>query len=275
VIETPEETFRAQLQACVLGAAAAFTASVRPIFGALPDGRPEHVGSCILLNIDGRRVLSTAAHIAEQLRERKLFVGGPTETSPVPIGAGKWKATLAPGGSRRSDHYDCAFWQVPDAALPRMGAVEFLGSSHLSASRIAAVGRWHTALGYPVSRNKDSIDHAARSIINRRSIYTARVVELPQLAAKLGTSGGDHLFLPFEKYSHDTEGKRVNSFKPVGLSGGALLDLGDFTSPPILARDPGSSARLSGMLIEHHRHHNALVAVKIGPVVEGIRNSLS
>jgi hypothetical protein len=144
----------------------------------------------------------------------------------------------------------------------------------LSQYRIAAVGRWHTALGYPVSRNKDSIDHVARSIINRRSIYTARVVELRQLASKLEISGADHLFLAFERYSHDTEGKRVNSFKPVGLSGGALLDLGDFTSPTVLTRDPGSSARLSGMLIEHHRHHNALVAVKIHPVVEGIRRAL-
>jgi hypothetical protein len=82
------------------------------------------------------------------------------------------------------------------------------------------------------------------------------------------------LFLRYEKYSYNTMAQRVNSISPVGFSGGALLDLGDFTSPTVLASEPPSTARLSGMLVEYHRHHHALVAVKIGPIVEGTRRAL-
>lgn len=97
---------------------------------------------------------------------------------------------------------------------------------------------------------------------------------MPQLAAKLGVTGAEHLFLRYEKYSYNTMGQRVNSISPVGFSGGALLDLGDFTSPTALASEPPSTARLSGMLVEYHRHHHALVAVKIGPIIEAIRRAL-
>ena len=260
-----EEAFQAELRNRAPRAADDFAAAVRPIFGAdRPDGLPEHVGCCILLSVDGRRILSTAAHLAEQLSERELFVGGPTGTSPVPI-AGKWKATIPPGGNRHADHYDCAFWQVPDDAVESLGPVEFLESDRLALKRVDAVGSPHTAIGYPVKRNEGAIDHAARTIVNRRSIYTAAVIKAPRLAAKLGVTGADHLFLSFGKHAFDVDGKRFSSFKPTGMSGGALLDLG-FTSSAA-----PTQARLSGMLIEYHRSHNALVAVKIGPIIEGIR----
>ena len=56
------------------------------------------------------------------------------------------------------------------------------------------------------------------------------------------------------------------------VSGGALLDLGEFTSPNSCARDPNRSALLSGMVIEYYRDHRALVAVRIGTIVNGIRS---
>ena len=97
---------------------------------------------------------------------------------------------------------------------------------------------------------------------------------MPKLAKKLGVTGEDHLFLRYNKYSLDTSGRKMDSINPEGFSGGALLDLGDFSSPTILIRTPGASARLSGMLIERHRHHNAIVAVKIGLIVQAIRDAL-
>jgi len=45
--------------------ASRFEARERPIFGGrLSDDHPGHVGSCILLNVNGRRIVLTAAHIA-------------------------------------------------------------------------------------------------------------------------------------------------------------------------------------------------------------------
>lgn len=274
-IQLPEDAFDSHLMDCATKASDAFVASVRPISGVRERDRlPEHVGTCILLNVEGHRILATAAHIADQLPRRgSLFVGGPLGASPVPLPT-QIKTTTAPDGDRNADHYDLAFCEVPESALPPMGKVEFLSADRLSHNRVATEGHQYTALGYAISRNEDAFDHVARTITHRRSIYTAGVEPMPKLAKKLGVSGEDHLFQRYSKYSFDTAGQKMNSVNPEGFSGGALLDLGDFSSPTILSRTPGASARLSGMLIEYHRHHNAIVAVKIGRIFEAIRGAL-
>ena len=88
-------------------------------------------------------------------------------------------------------------------------------------------------------------------------------------------SGAEHLFLKFQKRAFSANRTSENTFGPRGLSGGPLFDLGDFTGPAIYAQQKKRSARLSGMIIEHHNDHDALVAVRIGPIVEGIRRSLA
>lgn len=65
------------------------------------------------------------------------------------------------------------------------------------------------------------------------------------------------------------------TFGPKGLSGGALIELGDFASPESYARDPTRNALLGGMLIEYHRDHHALVSIRIDQVINGIRIALA
>ena len=155
-----------------------------------------------------------------------------------------------------------------------LGKVEFLNDSRLSRD-VPTPGRLYTAIGYPVSRNKKSINHATKSITTRISMYTANVEAMPDLAAKLGVSGAEHFFLCFEKRAFTGQGASENTFGPKRLSGGALLDLGDFISPESYARDPKSSALLSGMVIEYYEEYRALVAVRIYGIVNGIRRVLA
>lgn len=82
-------------------------------------------------------------------------------------------------------------------------------------------------------------------------------------------------FLRFEKRSFAGDGACENTFGPRGLSGGALLDSGDFTSAESYARDPAGSALLAGMVIEYHREYHALVSVRIDTVINGIRRILA
>jgi hypothetical protein len=96
---------------------------------------------------------------------------------------------------------------------------------------------------------------------------------MPELARKLGVTGSDHLFLHFEKHAFRGDGERVNTFGPRGLSGGALIDLGEFTSPESYARNPKRGALLGGMVIEYHSDHRALVAVEIGMIVNSVRGA--
>jgi hypothetical protein len=273
IVETLEDAAQARIQEWAPRAMADFKPSVRPIYGS-PDGRRlTHIGSCLLLEIDGKRVLSTAAHIADDLVATPLFVGGLIGTHPVELPR-RFRGTTPPGGDRRLDRLDCAYCEISAECAAVLGPVEFLRESRISHNRVPPESRVYTAFGYAVSRNKKSIDHRTRSIANLVSMYTGRVVEVPALAARLPRSGEGHLLLNFEKRAHTASGERVNAFGPRGLSGGALLDLGDFASPTIYAPDSQHRATLSGMLIEHWDRHHVMVSVKIGPIVEGIRRDL-
>jgi hypothetical protein len=253
-----------------------FQKSVRPIYASsVRSRRPEHIGSCLLLDVDGTRIISTAAHIMDNLRATTLFVCGLVGSRLVPILGGKVRATRPPGDDRHLDHLDCAFWRIPDSSIDALGKVEFLNASTFSHNRARTENRYYMATGFPVSRNKKAVDNRFGSISNRSSRYTGTVVELPKLAAEIKVSGAEHLFLQFGRHAFVADRSAANTFGPKGLSGGALLDLGDFTGPAIYAQDKRRSARLSGMIIEHYEDHQALVAVKIGLILEGIRRSLA
>ena len=252
-----------------------FRNSARPIYArSLRDPRPEQIGSCVLLDVDGTRVVSTAAHIVDELALTDLFVCGLVRSQLVPMLGGKVRATKPPpGGNRRLDHLDCAFWQIPDSSIQGLGEVEFLNASMFSHNRarqcrIATTWRWVSQ--YHVTRKPSK---------NSRSPIDGLDTPVPWWTGqswllRWGCPALNIYFCSSESMRlRPTEA--INTFGPKGLSGGALLDLGDFTGPAIYSQDKRRSARLSGMLIEHYEDHHAVVAVKIGPIVNGIRRSLA
>jgi hypothetical protein len=278
VIELLEESEQSRLRECASQAGVDFAGSVLAIYRSsdASDRLPEHIGSCILLDIDGTPVVSTAAHIADNITEgATLFVTSPVRSHLVPIVGGDIKATPKPREGRDFDHSDSAYWQIPDDVVESLGAASFLGQSRLSQNRAPQECRYYTALGYAVSRNADGVDHERRSITIAPSMHTSNAVSEPALARMLRSPGDQHIFVRFARQAQDVDGATMDTFYPEGLSGGALLDLGDFTSPAIYAGSTRNRARLAGMIIEYHaKKYRALVAVKIGPIVSGIRNAL-
>jgi hypothetical protein len=270
MIETSDPRDRFTLQA-----ERDFRASIRPVYRNVSeiDKRPMHIGSCLLLNIDSTPIVCTAAHVMDHLQESPVYVGGALGSGLVPIAGGRIRSTSQPN-RRRSDHFDSAFWVPPPSAVDAMGAVIFLGDARLSAAA-PTPGRFYTAIGYSVSRNKNAIDHATKSVTTRISMYTTNVEKMPNLASKLGVSGAEHFFLRFEKHAFTGDGGSQNTFGAKGLSGGALLELGEFTSLDSYDRNPRGSALVSGMVIAYHKEHRALVAVRIDAIVSGIRVALA
>jgi hypothetical protein len=266
MIETLQQAAVSLLQARAAQATEDFRRSVRPMLASEPERNPviKHAGTCILLEIDSHKVLATAAHILDRRPEGTLlFVSGPPGTNPVLIDGGIIGTTKSPPGGRDFDAFDCGFWIMPEGAVRALGAVEFVNASRTSHNRAPTERRYYTAMGYALSRNNGLVDRRARTIAHRLSRYSGSLVQLPQLAAELGVSGEEHLFLNYEKRANSFDGGRVQAFEPKGLSGGPLIDLGDFTAEGAYARDLTYRASLSGMLIEHRRKHRAIVAVKI------------
>jgi hypothetical protein len=130
-------------------------------------------------------------------------------------------------------------------------------------------------MGYRISRNKNLISNPKKSITPGRSGYCGSVSGNPELAQALGVSGADHLFVNFDPENiADEAGKPANIYSPVGFSGGALVDLGDFTDPTAYSTGSMWRPELSGMLIEHRPKYKAMVAVRIEGIVERIRGAL-
>jgi hypothetical protein len=227
--------------------------------------------------IDGYPVVSTAAHILDRRHDGTLLAVGGSPTIPVvPIVGGLIRTTTAPQDNRSLDHYDMAFWGMPDKAAQDMGSdVEFLDTSRLSHNRADFSRRYYTAIGYRLNANEGLIDQQAKTISNRVSRYSGSVEPMPKLAAKLKVSGDDHMFLSFPKHAQTKDDRRVNTYRPKGFSGGPLLDLGDFTLGSAYAPETSHRATLAGMLIEFDKDHHAMIAVKIQHIVMGIKRVLA
>jgi hypothetical protein len=277
VIETMDDLATKLLRTRSKEAQQDFRPSVRPMYRNSGDRlRPEHVGSCILLNVDDMPILATAAHILDNLRAGwTLYVGGQGDpTSPVRIRAGNIAATPAPNGNRNLDHFDCGFWRLPDEAVRELGDVKFVDASRLADNREDITRHYYMVMGYRLKRNRSAIDHKAKIISNRLSRYSGSVSAMPRLADELGVVGEAHMFMELPKFGQDEDNRRINSFGPVGFSGGPLLDLGDFTLMEALAPGYVHRASLSGMMVAYYPKFRAMAAVKIGFIASSIRQLL-
>lgn len=261
MIETLEDAERRLLHERATRARRAFRRAVRPIYAVAGDGpNPimQHIGSCILLSIDGHRVVATAAHVLDNRAHGLLSVGGVVGTHPVPIVDGMLRTTTAPLGDRQRDANDCGFWLIPEAALATLGAVEFLDASRISHNRASSDHRYYMAMGYRRSRNKKTVNHRRKAIETRASTYSGSLLPIPEPAKKLGFLDGQHFFLHFDECAEDEAGAQVNAFGPRGFSGGALVDLGDFRPAQVYASADSWRPLLSGMLIEHRDDYRGM-----------------
>ena len=269
-IKTLDQVVTARIYELSDAAHEKFRPSVRPIYGASKGMRPELIGSCLLLYVDGTDYVATAAHIADSIPKTNLYVAGAENTGLVQL-VGTIKLTKAPSEDRRKDKLDIAFVPMSAHSVKQLGAVTFIDANDVSHNRANTEHRQYMAIGYPLSRNKRTINQENHSVKMFSWRYVAGVKHLPALERAMGVSGDYHFFQTYDKYSRDHEGGKVSSVNPCGLSGGALVDLGNLSSMDSFESETPFSARLAGMVIERHDAHKALVALHIQKVIEAIQ----
>jgi hypothetical protein len=264
---TLDALVRDRLHERMYAAARGIGNAVRPILRAkTKGGRAEPLGSCVLIRYKNVHLLVTAAHVVDHNEESALYI-------PVQGRLSKLEAsgviTRAPESGRCQDRFDFSVLKLPSAMVSALGNVRYVGENEICSEQTHTKGRAHMALGYPISKNK-KIDHVRRKVRPRRLPYGGTTVEDTKFAAKLGISGEDHLFIAYDKRSRDSEGRIVNSSDPTGMSGGALIDLGNLSHPMELAGLRDEPFRLAGILIEMHAADKRMVAVKIDTVLGGL-----
>lgn len=246
-----------------------FKEAVRPIYCSTERGNPVHEGSCVLLEIDGKHMLLTAAHIidASRINDSTLYVGG--EHSLLKI-EGEFWITEAIAENRMKDRYDFAAGLMSDEFVRDMGNVHYISEADIAPDRTNHDGRLYSIIGYPNTKNK-SIDKRAYSVQSTRWHYFSYHKNSPSLLTKLKATGKDHIFIGYEKRSEDTNGGLVGSVSTKGVSGGAVFDLGNFADPATFKPDFKCTPRMAGIFIEFHSEHHATVTTKIGVILDALR----
>lgn len=251
-------------------AATRFRSAVRPIYGATKNGAPDHIGSAILLEVRGIKLLLTAAHVVDANSDMNttLYVGG-VSSQFVRIET-EFRATSKPGGDRDLDHYDFAVGLLPEKMTAQ------LGSDYVTEHDMAATvqpGHLYTAVGFPNSKNRWSDPRTGKTLAKGFSYSsTYRFNDhFAELLANQG-KGEHHLFLGYHKHSRSEEGIKVSSVAPRGLSGGAIIDAGRPSDLQVFRGEIDPVPRLIGMTIERWKEHQVLVGVRMSVILQIILN---
>jgi hypothetical protein len=264
-IKTVQQVIRDRLRKCTDGASARFKDAILPIYGSTETGGPFQIGSSILLKIGKQPVLLTAAHNIDWNKSTSLYIGRSALKEPLRL---TFFTSDKPHGDRDKDTYDFAVANISDNLVAKLGGVKYVTEAEISWSVPSTKGRVYACFGYPNSKNK-KIDQKNKKITPRFGRYTSRAIRPLALLKKLKVSGNDHLFVAFnKKYSRDEAGNRVNSIAMPGFSGGAVIDLGNFSDRDDLVGE--CNPLLAGLFIEFHSEHKSIVATRLSTILSGL-----
>ena len=145
-------------------------------------------------------------------------------------------------------------------------------AASISKNRIDPARRVYLAVGYPNSKNK--VKWQDRSIVPHRATYYSNFKEHKELFENLGISSESHLSIAYNRKALDADYNIVNAIHPRGISGGPFFDLGRIVSRDDLHRETPLDPLLSGLVIEYHKDHKAMLAVKIDKILDMIDSTV-
>lgn len=247
-----------------------FGKSVRPIYGLTSCGNPEpdHVGSCIALTLGGSRYLLTAAHVIDLNKKNTLYVGTGEELHELSM---EFHVTLPPNGKRDSDHFDFAIGRLSDRDFPALDNIRFIPESQIDQS----VGEQpscvcYTAIGYPNSKNK-KINKRRKSVLSKLITCTGVAKKNADVFQETNISSTTHVMFSWNaKYARDDSGRKISPVNLKGMSGGAVVDIGNISDPKVIAGCSNPIPLLSGVFIEF-KDRRFIVATRLNTILNTMK----
>lgn len=264
LIKSPYEVIR---EKCTEELASAFKESVRPVYGSTQNGSPSHIGSCIFISVNSKKYLITAAHIIDASAITMLYTAG-AGSDLVSLSDQSCLLTPKVDGERDKDRFDFSVVKLSDVLIQNLKSV-----SYISEDQMLLNGPGHNyflALGYPTSQNK-KINVAAKKVTQNPLAYLASRQTNEEIFSKIGIKEETHFLLKYEKYSKNATGNKANTPPPCGISGGGLFYLSNLTSPEIYRLGNKCIGKLAGLLIEHHKQHKVITAVRMSLIISEIK----
>ena len=266
-IKTVNEIVLERMNECVEVLVRKFMNSVRPIYGSTEHGKPYHIGSCVLIEIDKKKYLVTAGHVIDHNKTTTLYVSGKSQLVQLEAEA---LITNSDTGRRDDDKLDFAILSLSDEITAQLGNVVFINESGMSDVVIENEARLYLALGFPNSKNK-KVNNEENKVTQNPFVFSSTLNLDEDVFKEVGAKASQHYLLKFcSKYSKDENNKKVNSISPTGASGGALFFINGMNN--LESYRPGAECigKLTGILIENHKQQKVIMATKISVIKEAL-----
>jgi len=239
---------------------------VVPIFRDDEKGRPELLGSGLLVAARQGSFLVSAAHVLDPVRTDEPLYLHPRPGCKLRL-AGRHFLTLPDaGGDRKRDGLDVGVLRLEGTAAPPYPEVGKLPLpvEALVPGAIPRQRKQYLALGFPSRKSK--VDVARKEVEAR--LYSSLCRSAPaERYAELGISTSSHIVLEFNrKRVLERDGQRRSFPNPEGMSGSPLWVLWDTQGK----NDPSFTPAV-GILVEHPISGQVLVATDVMFVLELIR----
>jgi len=245
-------------------AEASFQKSVRPIYAVDKRSKPTQIGSSVLLEHNGQKLLVTAAHVIDHNEDSSLYIAG---NGLIPL-TGNFELTVSPKGNRDHDRYDFAVGALSSSLVSQLDGLKYIDSRTTVKAEEDISSTYFTVLGYPNSKNKtpyNDTKHLKGYIYSYSNGHKFK----PALARMIGVSGEDHLFIDHKKLARDEAGAKTFAISPKGLSGGPIVQSADFSNREVLLGKVQPVPRLAGITIRLFKRENALLGTRISTILEG------
>jgi len=195
--------------------------SVVPLFIADSDGRPDRIGSCVLVRLDSEFFAFTAAHVVRAACSALLLA--PSE------GAGGKLIALPPCSahlsSSRENDLDVGVLVFPASQLGPFRQHVFLAGMEIDQDDQPddqGFASFYFVLGYSASRTQVEISRAKRHIRQQSFHCSTGPVDAAEYHQE-EMSQADHVLLNFDHKAIVVKGRRVNPPKLQGVSGGGIF----------------------------------------------------
>lgn len=240
-----------------------FGGSVRQIFSVTEHGTPDPLGSGVLITVEKRHFLVSAAHVLAHSEESTLYLGG--ETDLVLLEGVKHYSR--PTGEPPTDQLDIAFMELSTRLVQQLGDVRFLVPGLIDPNDNASTARIYVALGFPWRKTKKDLD-ARRT---RSSMMSVTALSDSQLFQALQVPEHAHVVIPFTRETMIMDGKEQAAPKPEGMSGGGLFR-SDHLDSNVRGHPVG---KLVGILTQYRDRGSAqhMRATRISVVLEAMRSA--
>jgi len=226
--------------------------SVLPLFIQDNRGRPDRIGSCVLVRVGSRPYAFTAGHVLKAAGSSRLFASpGPKgKLLPLPY-------TAAPCAAGEPGGLECDVGVLPlhDNALGAFAHCAFLTGNEIDENDEPdgnGILDFYFVFGYPASRTQVNVSHALRQI-HQRSFQLTTSPQSADAYLRESLPQRDYLLLDFLPKRTYVAGRLVAPPRLKGASGGGVFHI--------------SRSALAGPLVaiatEHRRKSCCIVSTRI------------